>query len=196
MVGDIVYQATMDEYLRKKSKYNNQLENWDENNAKGYYLVLQYFPKELEAELQNQDYWKTAEEARSVIVILLLIWYLSLNKMDRKSSIMATVEADADLYLGTQRPYQITDEFYKTFTAQVDTINVNGGSAGFHSGVYNKHMLVLWDRDLVTADSLKAMIPAEKTALENCLRAAARSTSRAFSSSGRTRKGSSPARRS
>ena len=30
-------------------------------------------------------------------------------------------------------------------------------------------MLVLWDRDLVTADSLAAMIPAEKLALENCL---------------------------
>ena len=36
MVGDIDYQATMDEYLRKKRKYNNQLENWDKNNAKGY----------------------------------------------------------------------------------------------------------------------------------------------------------------
>ena len=48
---------------------------------------------------------------------------------------MATVEADADLYLDTQRPDQSTDEFYKTFNAQVDTINTNRGSAGFHNGV-------------------------------------------------------------
>ena len=82
---------------------------------------------------------------------------------------MATVEADADLYLGTQRLDQSTDKFYKMFTAQVDTINANGGSAGFHNGVYNKHMLALWDRDLFTADSLAAMIPAEKTALEKRL---------------------------
>ena len=54
---------------------------------------------------------------------------------------MATVEADADMYLGTQRPDQRTDEFYKTFTAQVDTTNVIRVSAGFHNGVYNKHML-------------------------------------------------------
>ena len=29
MVSNIDYQATMDEYLSKKRKYNNQLENWD-----------------------------------------------------------------------------------------------------------------------------------------------------------------------
>ena len=48
---------------------------------------------------------------------------------------MATVEADADLYLGTQRPDQNTDKFHKTFTAQVETMNANRGSAGFHKGV-------------------------------------------------------------
>ena len=41
MVDEIDYQATMDEYLSKKRRYEAQLENWDENNAKGYYLVLQ-----------------------------------------------------------------------------------------------------------------------------------------------------------
>ena len=35
------------------------------------------------------------------------------------------------------------DELYKTFTSQVDTINTNRGIAGFHNGVYNKHMLAL-----------------------------------------------------
>ena len=131
--------------------------------------MLQHCLKELEAELRNQDSWKTAEDAISVITILLLIWDLPFNKTDRKRSIMATMEADTDLYLGTQRPDQSTYEFYKTFTAQVETINANGGSAGFHNGVYNKHMLALWDGDLVSADSLAAMIPAEKTELENCL---------------------------
>ena len=97
--------------------------------------MLQHCLKELEADLRNQDSQKTAEDVISVITILLLSWDLPFNKTDRKRSIMATVEADAGLYLGTQRPYQITDEFYKTFTAQVDTINANGGDAGFHNGV-------------------------------------------------------------
>ena len=159
----------MDEYLSKKRKYDNQLENWDKNNAKGYYLVLQHCLKELKADLKNQDSWKTAEDARSFIASLLLIWYLSFNKTDRKRSLVATVEADADLYIGTKRPDQSTDEFYKTFTTQVDTINANGGRAGFHNGVYNKKMLGLCYRDLVIANSLAAMSPAKKTALENCL---------------------------
>ena len=93
MVNYIDYQATMDEYLSKKRRYDVQLENWDKNNAKGYYLMLQHCPKELEAELWNQDSWNTAEEAIIVIKILILIRDLSFNKTDRKRSIMATVDA-------------------------------------------------------------------------------------------------------
>ena len=48
MVDDIDYQATMDEYLSKKRRYDAQLENWYENNVKGYYLVLQHCPKDLD----------------------------------------------------------------------------------------------------------------------------------------------------
>ena len=48
---------------------------------------------------------------------------------------MVTVESDADLYLGMQRPDQGTDDFYKTFTAQVDMINVNGVNERLHNSV-------------------------------------------------------------
>ena len=82
---------------------------------------------------------------------------------------MATVEADANLYLGMQRPDQSIGGFYKTFTSQVDTINANRVRAGSHKGVYNKNMMTLRDRDLVTTDLLAAMSPAEKLALENRL---------------------------
>ena len=160
MVDDIDYQATMDEYLSKKKRYNAQLDKWEENNAKGYYLVLQHCPKELNTELQKQDSWKAAKDERSVIAILLPIHDLSFNKTNRKRSIMATMEADADLYLSMQRPDQSTEEFYKTFTVQVETINANGGSAELHKGVRNKHMMALTYTDLVTANLLAAMIPA------------------------------------
>ena len=73
MDDDIDYEATMDEYISKKSKYDAQLKNWEENNSKGCYLVLQHCPKELEVELRKQDSWKIAEYARSIIAILLLI---------------------------------------------------------------------------------------------------------------------------
>ena len=70
------------------------------------------------------------------------------------SIIMATVEADAGLYLGTHQLDQSEDDFYKKFTAQVDTIKANRGSAGLHKVVYKKHMMALRDRDLVTIDGI------------------------------------------
>ena len=36
MVDEIDYQATVDEYTSKKRRYYAQMENWDENNTKGY----------------------------------------------------------------------------------------------------------------------------------------------------------------
>ena len=133
----------MDEYLSKKRRYDAEMENWDKENAKRYYLLLQHCPKEIKSELQNLESWKIAEDARSIIVILLLILDLSFNKTARKRSIMSIVVTDADLYLGTHRPDQITNNFYKTFNAQMDKINANEGSAGLHNGVYNKHILSL-----------------------------------------------------
>ena len=73
--------------------------------------MLQHCPKELEAELRNQDSWKATEDVRSAIEILLLIRDLYFNKTDRKRSIMATMEAEAYLYLGMKWPDQSTDDF-------------------------------------------------------------------------------------
>ena len=42
MVDNIIYQDTMNEYLRKKRRYYAQLDNWYKNNAKGYYLLMQH----------------------------------------------------------------------------------------------------------------------------------------------------------
>ena len=41
MVDDIDYQATMYDYIINKRRYDIQLENWDKNNKKGDYIVLQ-----------------------------------------------------------------------------------------------------------------------------------------------------------
>ena len=69
--------------------------------------------------------------------LLVLIKDLQYNKSDKKRLIMATVEADFDLYLCAQGSVT-TDEYYKTFTSTVDTINANGGNAGLHPSVFKK----------------------------------------------------------
>ena len=40
---------------------------------KGYNLVLQHFPAELEAELKNQDAWVEVKYTQSVVRLLILI---------------------------------------------------------------------------------------------------------------------------
>ena len=54
----IDYAETMDSYNSKMRKHKTATESWEENNLKGYSLVLEHCPNELEAELQNQDAWE------------------------------------------------------------------------------------------------------------------------------------------
>ena len=98
--------------------------------------MLQHCPDELETELRNQEAWATIDAARSVVNLLILIRDIQYNKTNCKRSIMATVQANFDLYTCSQNWNQSTDNFYKVFTSTVDTINANGGQAGLHPVVY------------------------------------------------------------
>ena len=81
----------MDQYKNNKRKSKSSAENWEENNAKGYNLVLHQCPEDLEAELKNQDAWEEVEDTRSVVRLLTLIRDLQYNKTNLNCSIMATV---------------------------------------------------------------------------------------------------------
>ena len=137
VMDDLDYAIKTGEYSRKISCYNTQLKMWGDSNAKGYALVLQHCPKELQAELKNQEAWAAIGNKMSVMRLRLLIRDLQYNKSERKWSVMATVEADFDLYLCAQGG-KTTDEYYKIFVSTVDTINANGGNAGLHPSVFKK----------------------------------------------------------
>jgi hypothetical protein len=145
VMDDLDYAIETGEYSRKISRYETQLEVWMDNDAKGYALVLQHCPEELQAELKNQEAWVAIDDARSVVRLLILIRDLQYNKSDRKRSIMATVEADFDLYSCAQGS-KTTGEYYKIFTSTVDTINANGGNAGLHPSVFKKYFQPMKDR--------------------------------------------------
>ena len=75
------------------------------------------------------------------------------NKIDRKRSIMATVQDNFNLYICLQNGNQSTDDFYKVFTSTVDTINANGGQAGLHPSVYQRHLELIIAKDLVKSNT-------------------------------------------
>ena len=102
VMDDLDYAIKTREYSHKISWYETQIEAWGDTDAKGYALILQHYPEELQAELKNQEVWASINDARSVVWLLTLIKDLQYNKSDRKRLIMATVEADFDLYLCVQ----------------------------------------------------------------------------------------------
>ena len=53
VMDDLDYAIKTGEYARKISRYKTQLEVWGDNDVKGYTLVLQHCPEELQAELKN-----------------------------------------------------------------------------------------------------------------------------------------------
>ena len=70
VMDDIDYTDEMDQYKIEKRKSESSAKNWEENDAKGYNLVLQHCPAELEAELKNQDAWGEVENTRRVVRLL------------------------------------------------------------------------------------------------------------------------------
>ena len=72
-MDDIDYSDEMDQQRSNKRKSESSAENWEENDTKGYNLVLQHCPAELEAELKNQDAWGKVEDTQSVVRLLTLI---------------------------------------------------------------------------------------------------------------------------
>ena len=55
------------------AQYEAQTDISEDNNAKGYALVLQHCPDELETKLRNQEAWAVIEDARSIVDLLILI---------------------------------------------------------------------------------------------------------------------------
>ena len=91
---------------------------------------------------------------------------------------MATVEADFDLFSCSQEKNQPTDDYYKVFASCVDTINANGGQAGLHLAVYQRHLKMLIATELVkTNTDFTFLDDAAKVALKTKFEEPARETS-------------------
>jgi hypothetical protein len=118
LIDNIDYNKTMNAYNRKMQRYESAVESWEENNLKDYSLVLQHCPAKLEAELWNQDAWTGVEDAKSVVEVRILIHDLQYNNTDIKQSIMATVEADFNLYACVQNDGQTTGYYHKGLPQQ------------------------------------------------------------------------------
>ena len=161
---DYDWSIETDSYKRSIIKYEANSDLWRDLNAQGHALVLQHCPDELETELRNQEAWAAIDAKRDVVALLVLIRDLQYNKTDRKRSIMATVEADFDLFSCSQEKNQSTDDYYKVFASCVDTINANGGQAGLHPAVFLRHQeaAIKKECDANNIDAVTLDVPAKE----------------------------------
>ena len=81
-------KTTLDEYMIEKKKYTMDFEARIENSARNYTLVLQHFPPDLEAELQNHANWAAGQRDQNSIYLLLMIRDMTHNMKENKQGTM------------------------------------------------------------------------------------------------------------
>ena len=146
VLEDWEHNLKVKEYKAERNIYNEQVLAWKENRAKCYYLVLSHCPRALEHQLKNSLKWEETESNQDVVAPLKMIRDIIHNKKERKESTMTIVESDVEIFTIQQDSGETLDEYCKVFKAQVDTIDVHGGNAGYHLVVYAIHLAALMEK--------------------------------------------------
>ena len=78
-----------------------------------------------------------------------------MHKHDKvKGGTMAIVEQDIRLYIGCyQKQNQTLTKYFKLFKAQCDVIDVFGGKAGYHRGLYQQTLKDIMKRQGETVET-------------------------------------------
>ncbi len=102
------------------------------------------------------------------VELLKLIRSIAHKHEDEKGGTMARVEHDLRLYMCYQKPQMTNVDYYKTFKAIRAVVDVHGGRAGFHEGMYKERL-----REIKTKNGLNVADPAtdemrEKAMIESC----------------------------
>ena len=82
-------------------------------------------------------------DSKDVIALIPIIRYVAHQNDDTTQGNMDLVMSDLALYTTFRTSEDDTEEFYVTFNAMADTINVHGGSYGYHTQLYADHLAIL-----------------------------------------------------
>ena len=67
------------------------------------------------------------------------------------------MESNVELFTIHQAQGESLDKYYKVFKAQVDTIDVHGGNAGYHPVVFALHLRAILQKKEMTREAYDAM---------------------------------------
>jgi hypothetical protein len=91
--------------------------------------------------LNSLETWGVINDRQDLIELLKAMRSIAHKHDEVKGGVMNHVEQDIRLYVHScQRDHESIMDYYKKFNAQCDVIDVHGGKAGYHPGLYNKHL--------------------------------------------------------
>ena len=94
-------------------------------------ILLQHCPKDLMQRLKSNSKYHAVNDKKDVITLVTMIRDVAHAHDDTTQGTIAIVSRDVALYTTFIGSGDDTDDFYRTFLAMVETINVHGGSAGY-----------------------------------------------------------------
>ena len=135
---------------------------WEEVKPRAFQLFLQHCNEETEQKLNSLETWSNINDKHNLIELLKAVRSIAHKHDEVKGGVMNHVEQDICLYVHSfQRDHKSIMDYYKKFNAQCDVIDVHGGKAGYHPGLYNKYLDEIKDNvargisTLITLDEMK-----------------------------------------
>ena len=131
-------------YSRDQDEWKRIIRHWKDNKSRMFTILLQHCPKDLMQRLKlNDRYWEVNDK-KDVITLVTMIRDVTHAHDDTTQGTMAILLSDIALYTTFMSSIDYTDDFYRTFLAMVETINVYCGSAGYHPQLFADHLSALY----------------------------------------------------
>ena len=147
---DTEYDSKAHRYCMPISRYSCEHDKWkssvrhlEENKSRIFVILLQYYPKDLMQRLKSNNRYYDVNDTKDVILLVTMIRDVAHAHDDTTQGTIAIVASNVALYTTFMSSSDDTDDFYRTFLAMVETINVHGGSARYHPQLYDDHFNAL-----------------------------------------------------
>eukprot|EP00804_Cyclotella_cryptica_P005150 CCRYP_018673-RA/>CCRYP_018673-RA protein AED:0.44 eAED:0.64 QI:0/0/0/0.5/1/1/4/0/733 len=139
-----------------KVQYNelqSEKKAWKDAGPGAYQLLLVHCHPNMEQKLVASEKFANINAAQDPVGLLKMIRSIAHKHEEEKGGTMARVEHDIQLYLCYQKPNMSNVDYFKTFKAIRAVVDVHGGRAGFHRGVFEERRVrsrkkTGWDQDL------------------------------------------------
>jgi hypothetical protein len=122
-------------------EYRRDTRIWEEVEPRAFQLFMSHCDEEKEQKLMTLDGWEQINEDQDLIKLLEAMRSIAHKHDEVKGGTMNMVDQDVRLYVHSfQKDHESVLEYYKRFTAQCDVIDVHGGQAVYHRGLYTAHL--------------------------------------------------------